>query len=55
METVEQFLGKYQVAIALQKAKDQTKKIEELEVKLARSIRSAQALSEALQVYSSQK
>lgn len=55
METVEQFLGKYQVAIAIQTAKDQSEEIERLKAQLQRALRLNESLSEALKNYSSQK
>lgn len=55
METVEQWLWKYQVAIALQKAKDQTAEIERLKAQLQMALRLNESLAEALKTYSSKK
>lgn len=55
METVEQFLGRLQVAIALQKAKDKTAEIERLKQQLQRALRLNESLAEALKSYSSKK
>lgn len=50
-DSVENFLARYQVARLLAEYRDQSLRIAELEMKLARTERSAAALSEALKFY----